>query len=326
MPDVSVVITAWNAEPFVANAIKSALDQRGVSVEVVVVDNASTDGTAVAVSALRDPRIRCLRLEPPNRGPAGGRNAALQVVSGTWIAVLDADDVMLPDRLARLVAVGETNDLDIVADNLWMERKTTQGVTRQLLIDEALDRRLQLIDLKSYILGNLIFVTNLATGYLKPLFRANFLRRHDLWYDETLQVGEDFQLVAEALANGARYGRQSSAGYIYVRRPGSVSYRLSGAHIASMIAADRRFLDRFGDQLSVDEMTAARVRLRCLKEGAAFVGMVECIKSRHAVGLLQHLIGHPRAVRHFRIPIRAALSRLRGGREMQCLRVRPETS
>jgi succinoglycan biosynthesis protein ExoO len=60
MPDVSVIIAAWNAERTIGRAVRSACAQQGVDLEVIVVDDASTDATAATVQALDETRVRCL--------------------------------------------------------------------------------------------------------------------------------------------------------------------------------------------------------------------------------------------------------------------------
>ncbi len=116
-PDVSFVIAAFKAADTITRAIDSALAQEDVSVEVIVVDDASPDYTAAVVEAIADPRIRLIRL-PANRGPGGARNAGLDAARGEWIAILDADDTVRPGRLARMIARARRESANIAVDNL----------------------------------------------------------------------------------------------------------------------------------------------------------------------------------------------------------------
>lgn len=311
IPDVSIIIPAWNAAASIPRAIDSALNQTGVTIEVVAVDDASTDETSDVIATFDDPRVRAARLTV-NGGPAAARNAALAIARGRWIAVLDADDSLLADRLATLITAAEANQLDIIADNLWVERIINGVAARSLLVPETLDGRLTHLGLADYLLGNRLFSGQLGYGYMKPLFRRSFLVQHDMHYDETLRIGEDFLLVTEALALGARCARHASVGYVYAARAGSISHRLSLANATAMIAADRRFLARFRDRLDAAELRAAEAHLRSLKEGAAFVAMVDAIKQRRVGDLVRKAVRHPGAMRHFSMPMRAALARLRG--------------
>src|SRR5437763_2971183 len=118
-PLVSIVIPTFNAEFYVGGAIDSALAQQAVAVEVIVIDDASADATPSLVSAIaeRDGRVRIERFTA-NAGPGAARNCGFAVARGQWIAVLDADDLMAPDRLSYLIAAGEREGADIVSDNL----------------------------------------------------------------------------------------------------------------------------------------------------------------------------------------------------------------
>jgi glycosyltransferase involved in cell wall biosynthesis len=100
MPDVSVVIPTRNRRRLLGQALRSALDQVGVELEVVVVDDGSTDGTADAVESLGDGRVRLVRHQRP-LGVAAARNAGAAVARGAWVALLDDDDLWAPDKLRR---------------------------------------------------------------------------------------------------------------------------------------------------------------------------------------------------------------------------------
>jgi len=95
---VSVVIPTYNRAAFLRRAIDSVLDQEGVAVECIVVDDGSSDDTPALVAGYGD-RVRLVR--QPNRGPAAARNAGIQVASHEWIAFLDSDDWFAPGKLAR---------------------------------------------------------------------------------------------------------------------------------------------------------------------------------------------------------------------------------
>jgi glycosyltransferase involved in cell wall biosynthesis len=97
-PLLSVVIPTWNRAQLVRDAIRSALGQREGEVEVIVVDDASTDATAELLAREFEDRVRVLRLEH-RRGPGGARNAGARLARGEFVAFLDSDDVWLPGKL-----------------------------------------------------------------------------------------------------------------------------------------------------------------------------------------------------------------------------------
>jgi glycosyltransferase involved in cell wall biosynthesis len=99
-PLVSVVIPAYNAAPFLRRAIQSALDQTYRPLEIVVVDDGSTDGTRAVAEAFGNP-VRVLHQE--NMGQPAATNRAICESEGEIIALLDADDAWLPERLEKTV-------------------------------------------------------------------------------------------------------------------------------------------------------------------------------------------------------------------------------
>jgi glycosyltransferase involved in cell wall biosynthesis len=105
-PDVSVVIPTRNRRPLLQRSLASALGQRGVDVEVIVVDDGSSDGTADAVTGLGDDRVRVVRHDT-SRGVSAARNAGIGAAQAPWLAFLDDDDLWSPHKLgAQLEAIG----------------------------------------------------------------------------------------------------------------------------------------------------------------------------------------------------------------------------
>ncbi len=94
-PLISVVIPAFNAEAFIAEAIESVLAQTYTPIEMIVVDDGSSDGTSEIVS--RYPQVRLIRKE--NGGPAPARNRGFAESVGEAVTFLDSDDAMFPDKL-----------------------------------------------------------------------------------------------------------------------------------------------------------------------------------------------------------------------------------
>ncbi len=280
-PDISVIIPAWKAGGFIARATESALASSGVTVEVVVVDDASPDDTFSALQALaaKDKRIVIDRL-PVNGGPSAARNRAIELASGRFIAVLDADDAMTPDRLARLVAIATERNADIVVDNMIEvdAAGATLGDGRFLKSPDfaaAGD-----INLQTWIAFNQPMKSGDCLGYLKPLIRRAALDRLDVRYDTTLRNSEDYYLVADLLAGGAHVAYTPDSGYRYTRAAGSISHRLNTADTQAWLAAETRFQARSAGRLSSPEQAALGKRLRALRNVDQFVAAVDALKGR----------------------------------------------
>jgi glycosyltransferase involved in cell wall biosynthesis len=108
-PKVSVVIPVFNRPAPVRRAIKSVLAQTCQDFEIIVVDDASTDGTVASVQAFTDPRIKLLRHDR-NRGGSASRNTGIQGGSAPYVAFLDSDDEWLPTTLERQLQVFERSN------------------------------------------------------------------------------------------------------------------------------------------------------------------------------------------------------------------------
>ena len=120
--DVSVIVAAYQAAGTVERALASIAAQTTKPVEVVVVDDGSTDGTFEAAQAC-EPRMNGIRLLvvrlDSNRGAGAARNRAIEESSGATLAFLDADDEWLPEKLARSMAHLEGSDHCLVAHDYW---------------------------------------------------------------------------------------------------------------------------------------------------------------------------------------------------------------
>ena len=230
MCEVSVIVPVYNGARVVLEAIQSALDQTAPSLEVLVVDDASTDGTPPLLKSIRDSRVRVLRWER-NRGPAAARNLAVSRSNGEWVAFLDADDWMEPGRIARLLQAARIEAADMVAD-----------LTRLYSGDRGVWR-----DSHPGLHGRGVTEVNLESlcdhdlGAVQPMIRRGFLLEHRLRHDPTLRYAEDFDFYARCLLAGARFVVLGEAMYWRRLAPGSLS-RSVGLGYPSVAASTRRLL------------------------------------------------------------------------------------
>lgn len=115
-PLVSIVIPCFNAEAFVQDAVRSALNQTYQHSEIIAVDDGSTDGT---LAALRQFGSRIRILSGRNRGGAAARNWGLSVAKGTFVQFLDADDILLPDKIAVCMSAVRGREVKSIPVTEW---------------------------------------------------------------------------------------------------------------------------------------------------------------------------------------------------------------
>jgi O-antigen/teichoic acid export membrane protein len=228
MPRVSILIPAYNCDNTILRALESAQSQTLADIEIIVIDDASTDHTFELVRARqdKDERIRVCRLEV-NGGPAAARNMGLSLARGEWIALLDADDSIEPIRLERLLA--RANDTDVlIADNLNMYDFHAGAVVKLGIDPLVIGQELRL--------NCEAFVARCASdqpdavdfGLLKPLVRVSHLKEHGISYDETMRYAEDFRFYLDTLLAGGSLLLLPEAYYCYTQRFGTISRKNSG--------------------------------------------------------------------------------------------------
>ena len=224
-----VVIAARDAADTIGGAVQSALLQPETA-SVIVVDDGSRDETARAAIAAADAlgaSQRLTVLRAGGNGPAAARNRAIASSHAPFVAVLDADDAFLPGRLQALHAARQrAGGRDIVADDIAFV--SAHAPVRPGSQDVAEPGRLSTeLTLAAFVDGNRTVRGRPRgeLGFLKPVFSRAFLDRHALRYREDMRLGEDFDLLARALALGARMELVERVGYAALVRADSLSAR-----------------------------------------------------------------------------------------------------
>lgn len=227
LPVATIIIPVYNMAATLARAIDSALRQTERAIEVIVVDDGSSDRSlAVAErAAALDDRVIVLRSEK-NGGKPVSMNSATRRARGRWIAVLDADDWYDRRRIAKLVAIAERRNFDLIADNQHIVDATARRTGLLFRPGTGIDR----FDLDDLLAGS-DPLSDRDVGLLKPVVSATFLREHGLEYLPLARNGHDFYFLLAILLAGARAGLTSEPFYTYVRhdrraaRPPGDGYR-----------------------------------------------------------------------------------------------------
>ena len=284
MPDVSVVMPNHNGRRFVEAAIASVLAQTLTDFELIVADDASSDCSPALVATLarRDPRIRLLRSDV-NTGPAGARNRGLAEARGRWVAVVDNDDLLHPERLALLVAAADAAGADIAADSLLIFDDDGARPPRLLMPCPANARSVP-IGLAEYIHSNALRSAGLPFGYLKPMFRATMLQDTAIRYDPRLRTAEDYDFVARLLLAGYSFLAFPQLTYFFRKHAASVSHRLGAAALSAIAANSHAFRVAVAEAESPGAdgavLRAIAVRSGTIDDAIAEQALVDAIKAR----------------------------------------------
>jgi len=279
--DVSVIVPTWKAAAFIERAIQSALASNAVNVEVVAVDDASPDATFSVLGQLaaKYSQITARQLAK-NSGPSAARNLAIATARGRYIAILDADDTIRPERLAKLVALADRSDADIVVDNMIEVDEAGQPIGSEPFLKSRDFAASRDIDLLTWIRFNNPMTGGDTIGYLKPLIRRSTLQRTGVTYDTSLRNSEDYYLIADLLAEKARMIYSPDADYFYTRSSSSTSHRLKPEQTLAWLAAEKRFVARHGAKLSAKEKAALARRDRVLRNVNQLVAVTDTLKAK----------------------------------------------
>ncbi len=210
-PHVSVLVAVHNGARHIDACLRSLLNQSLDHFEVIVIDDASTDETPRLVAAYDDPRLTLLRL-PRNQGPSAARNQGAAVARGRYLAILDADDVALPQRLARQVQYMDANP-DLVLSGSFFRLESDYGTTAQVtrpLDDKAIRRGLA----QSCTIAN-----------TTAIIRRDAYLAHG-GFPEHLRHGEDYRLFTDLLGSG-KAGNLPEILVVKRERADGLTFRLS---------------------------------------------------------------------------------------------------
>ena len=147
---ISVIIPTYNRAGVLERAVRSVLNQEGVELELIVVDDGSTDGTRQVLDGIGDPRIRYERL-PGRSGACAARNRGIELARGDYVAFQDSDDEWLPGKLATQLRQLEQSGADVVFCAL--ERYNAQG--ERLLVSPGDDVEPGPVSYERLLMGNL---------------------------------------------------------------------------------------------------------------------------------------------------------------------------
>ncbi|MCH9751655.1 MAG: glycosyltransferase family 2 protein [Alphaproteobacteria bacterium] len=279
---VAIVIAVYNDRDHIERAIRAAAAQivpDGYALDVVVVDDCSTDDTyevAAAVCA-ELPIARLFQLQQ-NGGPSRARNEALRQSDAAWYMPLDSDDALAPDRLSKLLAIAETEQADMVADNLFVTHGDHPfAVVRPLWPSKpegVLPLSAEFFVEHSYDMPE----ARSELGFLKPLISRKLLKTPDAPYVDELRFAEDYELYTRLLLDGASAVLTDGLGYYFIQRDFSSSRSQAGDEHRKVAMIDRRFLKR--KDLSQAERRAIRGHLAYSKKEWASWTLIEAGRER----------------------------------------------
>ena len=260
---VSVLIPVYNKAPFAKEAVESVLNGTFRDIEVVCVDDKSTDNSLAVLRSIADPRVRIIELQE-NLGPAGAANAGLDTCRGDYVVRLDADDIAVPDRLEKQVSFMDARpDIGASGGRLDLFGATSTAWTFPLDPDDCA--------------AQLLFGVPVSQG--ASIMRRSVLEEHGLRYDPAWpRFGEDWLFWAR-MARVARFANIPDTVALYRRGEQNISHGRDRIADYSFLA--HAILTSFGIPHDEDDMAAHLMGLFLFKERPSRVG-VRKLRDWHA--------------------------------------------
>ena len=212
---ISIIVPVYNVEHELSRCVDSILNQSYTNIEVILVDDGSTDRCPSICDAfvMKDRRVRVIH--KPNGGLSSARNAGLREASGEWILYVDSDDYILNDSCERLIAVGAKYDCDIVSADAI--REFNGG--REYMVHGSL------ADGKCYPSRDFIIKTVKPCEWYAPawlnLYKRSFLIENNLFFVEGL-LHEDLEMQPRVFLAAKTVAYCAYPFYRYVDRASSI--------------------------------------------------------------------------------------------------------
>lgn len=265
-PRISVIIPAFNAEMFIADAINSVLAQRYSSeTEIIVIDDGSSDNTKAVVSDMATHYHQItLLLNDRKKGPSGARNSGLLKATGDYVAFLDADDLWCPNHLEKGVDFLERhNNIDVVFYNFEIHEYETKMQICDWFSERSFSQTLNIdkLDDEYYFICDDMFAALLDESFMhlqSMIIRSRATR--GVLFNEDINRSEDRDFsVRLYLDSQARFAFKNIVTGIYYRHCNSLTSNSVQNELSTMLDHITLFTGYLSREL-LDTITASKLK------------------------------------------------------------------
>lgn len=292
-PQVSVIILAYNVEEYVAQAIDSALRQTEQNIEVLVVDDGSTDKTLKVVKSFDDKRVKVL-VNQQNWGQNFCTNLAIKEAKGNWITRLDADDWYAIDRLEKLLNIAYSQNIDMIADDIYFIQDGKAVPWSTLLVQSKFNIKDNIkISPISFVEKDVPGTWGLPLGLTKPLIKRDFIVKHNIQNQENILIGGDFWLYLTCLAHGANFILVPKPYYFYRSRHGSLVTLSKVKRLEAYCKATQYYLKQDYIKNNQKLLAALQKRLVLIDKTRPYFQVVDSLKQADYLNVLKQMRKNP---------------------------------
>lgn len=288
---ISVIIPVYNTEQYLEKCIQSVLNQTYTNLEIICVDDGSTDNSGAILDAFakKDSRLKVIHKE--NGGVSAARNDALCIATGDWIGFVDSDDYIEADMYATMLATNEGQEADIISCGYYLEYED-----RCIVAENKKSVPTHAVDTKKFL--RYVYERDVYKGVASYLWTRLFSR--NLLYDKEgkllyrfamdLDVSEDLVFLAEVMLKSKNSLYIENPMYYYLQRENSACHdeRKQLAKL-SWVRAYQRILELF-DKASIDEVVYNLIVRMMVFRCGKFMELAIKYQERHVYNELKEIV------------------------------------
>jgi glycosyltransferase involved in cell wall biosynthesis len=214
-PLISIVIPCFNAEKYIFSTLDSILNQRYINIEIIIIDDGSTDNSRDIISLFKDDRLKCYFQS--NKGVSAARNEGMKKIKGEYVIFFDSDDIMSPDFLfSRIQIFQENNEVDFVCgevvkfDYNGLKHGQFRGTNKK-------DCEIEI----------LLYDTKVITCPSNYMFKSFFIKKNSVFFNEKLSSTADRFFILQCNCIGEALFTKKAAPLYYRVSPNSMSNLLN---------------------------------------------------------------------------------------------------
>ena len=213
-PTLSIIIPIYNASPYLDDCLHSITSQDYQDIEVLCVDNGSTDNSSAILTqwALKDDRIRIFQQE--NNGPSAARNKGLNLAKGDFITFVDADDMVTKNIYTGSMSQIQKQNLDVYA---FAIKSYPSGNVRK----SSFPTKIVMTPLQLFESNNHIQSENALCFSVRYIFRTSIIRDNHIEFNESIHFGEDMLFNVDAVCHSSRIMITDEPFYLYRKNSSS---------------------------------------------------------------------------------------------------------
>ena len=257
---VSIVVPAYNAELHLSECLDSILKQTYSNLQIIVIDDGSTDSTAIICDEYKKKDNRVTIIHQKNKGVSASRNIGIDIAEGEFLQFVDADDLLVPEAVEHTVRHLTKSSADALYFNFAAFSgnkliKRSKIAYKDFPVVEKSDRK------ETFKFINSGFISNYIWAFL---FRTVFLKKNHIFFDSSLSFGEDVLFVNEVALAASYISYLNEPIYLYRKEQGTVTQR----HTVKYSLSDLRVVSSLDllhkNNADLDDLGYNTLRLRLL--------------------------------------------------------------